>query len=168
MTINVPPATTGIIILHPFLVPLFDELGLLKEEQFLNSFARLKAFAVLHYITFGNESVPAQSEVFFKFLCGIEPTDFIQEVVALSDEEIKMIRECLTAFLAHWSALKNTSVQSLRTYFFQRKGSLSKDGARIKIHLEGSAMDILLDQYPWNLSVIKLPWIKPLLYISIG
>lgn len=168
MTANTPPSSMGIIMLHPFFVPLFNELGLLKEDQFINSDARLKAFAVLRYIVFGNEDIAAQPEVFLKFLCGIEATSFIQEIMPLSDEVIRMIHECLQSFVAHWPALKNTSVESLRTFFFQRQGSLNKEGDLIAIKLEGSGIDILLDQYPWNLSILKLPWIKPLLYVSVG
>lgn len=158
----------GIIILHPFLVPLFNELGLLEEEQFVNSVARLKAFAVLHYIAFGSERVTGQSGAFLKFLCGIQSIEFIEETAVLTEEETGMIRECLAAFLAHWPALKNVSVDGLRTSFFQREGNFTKEEDRIEVYIAGSSIDILLDQYPWGLSIIKLPWMEPLLYVSIG
>ena len=168
MTVNVFAPGAGIIILHPFLVPLFNELGLLEEGQFMNSVARLKAFAVLHYIAFGNERINGQSGAFLKFLCGIRSTESIEAIAVLTKEETGTIGECLAAFLAHWPALRNVSVEGLRTSFLQRAGKFTKEQDRIEVYVSGSAIDILLDRYPWSLGIIKLPWIEPLLYVSIG
>ncbi len=168
MAIDIRSSGVGIILLHPFFIPLFTQQNLLRGEQFISNDARWKAFKVLQYITSGNNSAAEGSELFLKLLCGVTSSVAISEMEALSGEEMDEIQECLESFIAQWPGLRNTSMDSLRSSFFQRQASLSIDGDRIKIYLEGSPIDILLDQYPWNVSIIKLPWMKSLLHVSIG
>ena len=101
-------------------------------------------------------------------LCAFEPSVVIQHTEDLSIEEINIVQECLDAFIKHWKTLKQTSIQSLRTAFFQRQGEFIIAQDMLRINCAYSPFDILLDQYPWNLGVIKLPWIQPLIYVSFG
>ena len=58
------------------------------------------------------------------------------------------------------------AVEALREGFLQRVGKLVNRNDRLVLFMETSAIDVLLDYLPWNLSIIKLPWLKDLLYVE--
>lgn len=159
-------SSIGIILLHPFLFPLFSSLDLMNDKQFREEATKLKAFAVLRYIVFQKEEVSECSVHFLKFLCGLDPSLFIPKLEEVTINDIEEIEACLQAFIAHWSVLKQTSVASLRRSFLQREGIWKCDAEQVNIYCETSPFDILLDYYPWNLGIVKIPWLQPLFYVS--
>jgi hypothetical protein len=54
--------------------------------------------------------------------------------------------------------LKNTSQEGLRQSFLQRDGLLMVKPASMKLQVERRGFDILLDQLPWNMGIIKTQW----------
>ena len=50
--------------------------------------------------------------------------------------------------------------------FLQRSGKLFSKDDKLYLQVEQSAIDILLDHLPWNLSVIKLPWMPDILRVE--
>jgi hypothetical protein len=74
--------------------------------------------------------------------------------------------DLLAAAIAQWSILKNTSVEGLREGFLQRGGKLFSKNGNLWLQVEKNAIDILLDYLPWNLGIIKLPWLKDVLRVE--
>ena len=72
----------------------------------------------------------------------------------------------LEAVIEQWPVLKNTSIAGLREAFLQRNGKLFSKNDKLHLQVEASTLDVLLDQLPWNLSMIKLPWMKGLLRVD--
>jgi hypothetical protein len=62
--------------------------------------------------------------------------------------------------------LNNTSIEGLRDGFLKRKGKINIHADRIKILVEKGSIDMLLDYLPWNLSHIKLPWLKHIIQVE--
>jgi hypothetical protein len=83
---------------------------------------------------------------------GITPAD-CEEAVSL-----------LQSVVGHWTILKNTSVDSLRSTFLQRSGLLLEEEEGFKLVIESQSFDMLLGSLPWGVSVVKLPWMKKPLY----
>ena len=50
--------------------------------------------------------------------------------------------------------------------FFQREGSLRKDGNDWILTVEKKAFDILLEQIPWSFRTVKLPWNKYVIHVE--
>ena len=83
--------------------------------------------------------------------------------VSLSGHEKVAGQEFLETIIHHWSILKNTSIEGLRTTFLQRVGRLADEDGGWQLHTEAKSYDILIDSLPWSFSIIKFPWMtKPL------
>ena len=101
-----------------------------------------------------------------KLLCGVPPFEPVANTLDLTEAERLESLELLTSVTTHWRALKNTSTEGLRTSFLQREGHVIEqfDGWRLKVARVG--YDVLLDQLPWGLGLVCLPWMKFPLFVE--
>jgi hypothetical protein len=154
----------GLVILHPFLPQLFSALGISENDNLIDT---EKALCLLNYLATGQKEMPEYNLVLPKVLCQFPvsaPTPFD---VQLTDTELEEADDLLDATIRHWDALRNTSREGLRSTFLLRAGKLSKkeDGDWL-LQVETKSFDILLDQLPWGISMIKLPWMKQMLWVE--
>lgn len=156
----------GIILLHPFLQRFFTNLGLIKEKHFTDGLAQQKALQLLHYLATGNAN-PAEHELVIpKILCGFALENPVDHLIELKEEEKMEANSLLESAIGQWTILKGTSPDGLREGFLQRKGKLFRDNGNVVLQVEQGAIDMLLDQLPWNLSLIKLPWMNDILKVE--
>jgi hypothetical protein len=158
---------SGLILLHPFLLYFFKEFDLLNSaDSFKDEACQQTAVHLLHYLATGKEE-PFEYELLLeKFLCGHDIDEPAERFVTLTD---KMKAECdhfLQAVIHHWKVLKNTSPDGLRQAFLQRPGKLSLTDYQHRLIVESGTVDILLNQLPWNYSIIQLPWLKQVFYVD--
>ena len=156
----------GLILLHPFFWNFLSQTqctdgksGLLPEKTSLS-------IHLLHYLATGQEQEMEYLLTFEKFLCGVPLNSPVSRKIRLSDTEKKECSDLLKSVIGHWTALKNTSPDGLRQMFLQRDGKLELQKFPYKLHVERKAQDVLLDHLPWNISIVKLPWIKELLFVE--
>ena len=72
-------SNSGIVLIGPYIKPLFTRLGLLLENEFTNKESQEKAILFLHYIAYGNSKVNVNDELaLLKILCGIDPLENLQ------------------------------------------------------------------------------------------
>ena len=100
-------------------------------------------------------------------LCGVGLDEPIEADVGLTDAETEEAVALLDAALGHWGALGSSAPDALRGEFLMRPGTLSvnADGDWL-LRVEERTVDILLDQLPWGVSLIKLPWMDRLLRVA--
>jgi len=156
----------GLVLLHPFISRLFAHTGIMeKGVPKLSSFALTRAAALLHFTATGREPVYEYELGLIKVLLGLHPHTVLLVceglVEARAREEVQVL---LQAVIAHWSALKNTSIHGLRSSFLQRQALLREEGNGWKLQVERKPFDVLLDQLPWSISIVKLPWMKKAVY----
>ncbi|RQO66350.1 hypothetical protein DBR43_29455 [Pedobacter sp. KBW06] len=156
----------GLVLLHPFLNSLFHLLGLLQEKRFLNIDAREKAIYLLHYLATGEKKAEEYELLMPKILCAYPIDQPISKRIKLSDLEMEEADTLLKAAIASWEILKNTSPAGLREGFLQRTGKVQVLEGKIGLQVEKAAIDVLLDHLPWNLSMIKLPWLKDVIRVE--
>ncbi len=156
----------GIILLHPFLPAFFKKVGLVEGGQFLHPDSRQRAVCLLHFLATGELIFPEPQLLLAKFLCRYPLEAPIPRALPISTFEQDEAIQLLQAALGHWKALKNTSPDGLRVNFFQRSGLLIRENGLYTLHVEQHAADILLDQLPWPLSMVRLPWMKDLLTVK--
>lgn len=155
----------GIVLLHPFLPPLFENLGLTENGRWTSLGQVQKAVHLLAYLATGQTYCPEYDMGLFKLLCG-EPTDLlVDSQLSLSSSEMEEADDVLSAALDHWRALKTDSHDALRTAFIHRDGKFSHGDDSCEIIVEQKAQDVLLNSLPWGLSMIKLPWLTQLIRI---
>jgi len=91
----------------------------------------------------------------------------VEADVGLTEAETAEAKALLEAAIHHWEALRATSPDALRGEFLMRPGMLTTDiddGWLLRV--EGRAADILLDQLPWGISMLKLPWMARMMRVE--
>lgn len=162
---------TGLVILHPYLKQLFTRLEyILPSGEFKSNTNVERAITLLHYIATGTtiddyREIEESQFLFPKILCGFPITNVLVPV-ALSENEINTATGLLKACLNHWDKLKNSSINTLRNSFLQRKGIVVLVDNAYQLTVEKSAIDILLNSLPWSLNIVRLPWLKETIFTT--
>ncbi|MCH7400363.1 contractile injection system tape measure protein [Belliella kenyensis] len=154
----------GLIIIHPFLENFFRKIEVLDQKKSVSKDKIDLAIHALHYISSGKEQPPEYQLVFEKYLCGI-PQNYPVDRFFILEESIKEeISNLFNAILSNWKRLKFTSPEALRDLFFLREGKLEEDNHRLVV--KRMAQDLLLENLPWSISVVKLPWFSKPIYVD--
>jgi len=156
----------GIVLLHPFIKRFFKKVGLLENDRFISPDHQQRGICLLHYLATGETVFPEEELLLLKHLCNYPLQRPVPRELPISEFERTEAGTVLEAAIAHWTALKRTSVEGLRINFLQRKGLLEKDAMGYTLHVETHAADVLLDQLPWGLSVVHFPWLPDLLTLK--
>jgi hypothetical protein len=156
----------GVILLHPFLSTFFRRLKLWDGVGFADLYARQTAVYLLHYLATGEQQGPEYELVFPKMLCGYSLEMPLPGDIPLAEEALAEGIRLLENVLQSWEKLKNSSIDGLREGFLRRNGKLYTKNERLCLQVESGAIDVLLDSLPWNLSLVKLPWLKDILYVE--
>ena len=122
---------------------------------------------LLQFLASGTPAVPEYQLPLNKLLCGIPQGRPLPRELSLSAAETELGESLLQAVIARWEILKSTSIAGLRETFLLRAGKLEwLPDDRIVLTVEPKTLDILLDQRPWSISIIKLPWMAAPLYVT--
>jgi hypothetical protein len=156
----------GLIILHPFLKSFFKNLGLLDEDQFIDTERHQKALWILHYLATGKKQAAEHELVFAKILCGYPLHMPVETDILLSERETAEAEDLLSDTIRQWEILQNTTADGLREAFLQRNGKFYRQTDKQYLLMESHSIDVLLDHLPWNISVIKLPWMQDVLWVE--
>jgi hypothetical protein len=156
----------GVVLVHPFLPSLFKRLQLVKEGKFETVDAQQKALYLLYYLATGNTAAEEFELAVPKVLCNWPLEMPVKKFIELGKDELSEADNMLEAVIEQWTVLKNTSIAGLREGFLLRNGKLFRKKDNLYLQAENKSIDVLLDQLPWNLSMIKLPWMKELLRVE--
>ena len=148
----------GLVLIAPFIPMFFDTLGLTGGNDFKTDAGRQRALFLLRRIVYPKGKVNENESLLDKLLCGIPQAEPINTKQRLTQTELSEISDLLTSVIAHWEALKNTSVEGFREAFLRRKGTVERSGEDFLVRVESKGHDVLLDSVPWSFSMIKLPW----------
>lgn len=151
----------GLVLFHPFLKSLFEQLNWCENEKWLSKTNQHKAILLLHYLITGNQNYFENELILNKILCGFSITEVVNTKLKLSKKELEKANSLLLAVLEYWKILGETSVEALRETFLQREGKieLSNDGSS-ELWVEQKGVDVLLSDLPWGIGLIKTPWMK--------
>ena len=156
----------GLVLLHPFLMSLFENLGLAEDEKWQDDFCQQKAVLILQYLVKGNSPAYENELVLNKIMCGLQPDDVVNTT---TEHEADVITECenlLEAVIEHWSILRNTSVESLRETFLLRSAKLSIVDRGWLLQVEQKSFDVLLGHLPWGIGIIKIPVMNEMIFVE--
>ncbi|MDX2285991.1 MAG: contractile injection system tape measure protein [Bacteroidia bacterium] len=156
----------GLVLLHPFLPALFENLGLLDGDQFSGEAAQARAVQVMGYLAAGSAGLPEHELPIAKLLCGYPLHMPVIREPELSRFEQAECEDLLASVIGHWEALKSTSPDGLREGFLQRAGKLEFREGETRLLVEEKGQDILLTRLPWGIGIVKLPWMEEILYVK--
>lgn len=158
-------SNSGLIILTPYLKPLFTHLELLNEKgNFKNEETLQKAIFMLQYAVEKHTQVPEYELALNKILCGATIDYPLDDFQGLSDKEKQDIENLLVAVSKHWTALKGMGADSIRVMFLKRDGKFKSGDRGWDLKVERKDYDLLVERLPWTISMIKTPWMNRMLY----
>lgn len=152
----------GLVLLGPYLQMFLERIGLSQDGRLTDAGA---ALAAVQYLGTEQEVAPPEYELVLpKLLCGFGLDEAPPALPTVGADIVRESNELLSSVVEHWSALKNTSADSLREAFLQRDGKLSlrQDGTWL-LQVEQKPYDMLLEYLPWSYQMTKLPWMERIL-----
>jgi hypothetical protein len=156
----------GMVLLSAYLPNLFSVLKLLEDGQFTDDACREKAIHLLQFAVYGENSAPEYEMVLNKILCGYKTSLPLSREADITPEEVGTVESLLIAMIRNWTAIGSTSVDGFRESFLRREGRLRLKDNGWQLKIEQRGYDILLDQLPWNFSVIKHRWMEHTIYVD--
>jgi len=156
----------GLVVLHPFLPQFFAALNIATAGKLVQP---ERALCLLHFLTTGQFMVPEYALILPKILCNIPLLTPVETNLELTHAETEEAIALLNAVIGHWDVLRNTSPDGLRGTFLLRPGKVSwRDDGDWVLQVEPRSVDILLEQLPWGISMITLPWMDTMLWVEWG
>ena len=151
----------GLALLGPFIPRLFAARNIAHPgQEVLNPEAARRGAALLHYAATGAEEGHEYELGFIKILLGVPidaPILFASGILSRGDRE--HVDALLVDTVELWRIPKYLLSEGLRPMFLQRRGLLSESGSSWHLRVEAGPSDTLLEQLPWNLSSVSLPWL---------
>ena len=156
----------GLVILWPFLTSFFERLGLIEDKKFKNVAACQRAVGLLQYIADTIES-PLETQLpLNKILCGMAAEDVFDFGGEINEEEKTECHDLLVAVIQQAPILKNMSNAGFRASFLLRQGQLSSRDGNWLLRVERETHDIVLDRFPWSVSMVRLPWMEAIMQVE--
>lgn len=159
-------SNAGMIILWPFLSTYFESLGLAEQGEFINAESQNRAVYLLQYLVYNQTEFEGYHLSLNKILVGFPIEYQSEKVFNLTEEEVELSRSLMNGLINNWDKVKDSSPFAIQESFFQRDGLLSLHQEEIRLQIEKKGFDILMQSIPWELSLIKLPWMQKPLYIE--
>ncbi len=156
----------GLILLHPFLAPLLDNLAFTKKAAFGSLLEQQKAILLLDYLVYGHYDRHDAQRTLNKILCRWPLAAITDQQIELDENEIAEADKVLDSVLEYWTALGSSSPQALQETYLQRAGKLWYRQGQWNLKIEHNTFDILLSKLPWGISVIKLPWMEEMIMVE--
>jgi hypothetical protein len=159
--------TAGVVLVWSLLQRYFERLGLVENTAFRDLAAQERACGLIHFLASGQTEPREPDLILGKVLCGLDleaPVPVRVEV----DEVARAVSDSLLGFLlASWKGIGATTIQGLRGSFLCRDGRLSRgeDQDSWVLDVERRTHDILLGSFPWQTSIVKLPWMPQPLFV---
>ncbi len=157
---------SGIILFWPFLTHFFEQLALLNEGEFVDRESRNKAVYLLQYLGFSQFDYPEYELVLNKILVGMPIQNHLTPIESLSLEETDMATSLMNGLIQNWPKVKDSSIEAIQETFLQREGILSLNEENNMLTISKKGVDVLLTSIPWNITLVKLPWMEKPLHIE--
>jgi hypothetical protein len=154
----------GLILFHPFLKSLFEQLDLTTNDIWTSKTNQHKAILLTQFLISGKTKIGENELVINKILCGFPIENVVNTQLEITPKEIEKCESLLQALIEHWKILGDTSIAGLRETFLQRKGKiLLTENEKLELWVKQESVDILLTQLPWGIEMIKTPWMEDFL-----
>jgi len=158
----------GWILTAPFLPMYFEQLGILNDDKksFQSINEQSRAVLLTQYLATENTTIPEYQLLLNKIICGYPIAETIANQLEPTETELTQTNELLSAAIAHWGALGNSSIAALRETFFARDGKLIEQENNWQLIVERRSLDILMDRIPWSFKMIQFPWMDKRMVIE--
>ncbi|PPB83830.1 MULTISPECIES: protein regulator of cytokinesis family protein [Mycetohabitans] len=155
-----PVANAGLVLLWPTLPRLFRTLTLTDDTgRFKDNAARQQALACLDWLAWSEPVCAEWRTPLTRMLCGVSD-DGPLEPEPLTAQLRETLDGWLAGALGSLPRLSRCSIGELRALFLQRPGTLHETDGALMLSVAREAIDILLNEVPWPLTQVALPWLS--------
>jgi len=157
----------GLVILNPMIKFLFDALGFIDTSgKFKSEVYRFRAIHILQSLTGFAGKHYEHLMPLNKIICGMNVQMPVDPEFKIKKNERTELNDLLKAVLQHWTVLKSTSAKGLQESFIQRKGTIEKSSKDWIVRVENTGIDLLLDDLPWSINILKYPWNDYIIHVE--
>jgi hypothetical protein len=153
----------GLVLLNSFIPLLFERLGLIYANKFIDT---EKQAASVHYLQYTVTGLSHTEDFLLplnKILCGLPLPQHVTEGISVSEEHKEIIEGLIKAVINYWPAIGDSSIEGFRGNWLVRDGLLTEQDDKWELVVEKRAYDVLIHKSPFSLPIIKYPWMdKPL------
>jgi hypothetical protein len=159
----------GLILLHAYLPALFRNLDCWDGFRCRQDMQQ-RIILLIQNLVRPADLFPEYQLLLNKLLCGYHakaPLPLCLE--AYSVMEHQQLTGLLYALQRDWTlngAPVNPTIESLRESFLQRQGKLIRRESDWLLQVEQKAYDLVLNSLPWNIRMIRLPWMQETLWVE--
>ncbi|MCB0464245.1 MAG: hypothetical protein KDC78_01030 [Aequorivita sp.] len=157
---------SGVIIAWPFLTRFFEQLRMLENGAFINSESRNRGAYLIQQLVYNHIDFPEHELVLNKLLVGMPIEDQLEPITELTQEEKDLAVSLLNGLIQNWDKLGSTSIVGLQEAFMQRDGVIGMKADSNTLSVEKRGVDVLLQTIPWNINLIKLPWMEKPVHVE--
>ena len=159
-------ANAGLVLIGPYVSTLFQRLGLVADQGFVDAAAAERGVHLLQLVADGGRPALEPQLVLNKLLCDLDLTTPLSRDFSATEMETALVESLLQAIIASWNVLGSTSIAGLRETFLQREGALTWDGQAWRLKVAPGPFDMLIDRLPWGFRMLKLPWMTQVIHVD--
>ena len=156
----------GLILYWPFLTRLFEILSFVENGSFVDNESRTRAVYLLQYLASNRIDFPENQLVLNKLLVGMDIQEILSPIIELTEDEMASAVSLQNGLINNWEKVKNSTPEGIQETFVQREGVLRFDADKITLVVDKHGVDVLVESLPWNISLIKLSWMKKPIYVE--
>lgn len=159
----------GLLLLWPLLPPLFAEMALTAEQQFISPQAREQAVATLDWLIWGDEAIDAVRLSLPALLCAApEPNTEANKTLpaSVTSTQQQQLDTWLADVIRQLPGWQKCSPTAIRQLFLQRPARKAMQAGQLLFNVQPEAWDRLLHQWPWPLTLASFPWLEAPLRID--
>lgn len=156
----------GLVLLWPFLKNYFTSLELLAGDRFKSREEQQKAVLLLQHAVNGKEKFAEHHLSLNKILCGLPVDEPVDTEIKILQKEKRETEALIRSTIEQWKAIGKVSVEGFRESFLKREGRLNKVEYGWSLKVERKAHDLLLDKIPWMISMVRLKWMKKIVFVD--
>jgi len=161
-----PVKNAGLVLANNYLPMLFERLGIMHNNRFLNPADSAYAVRCLHYFVTGINDSGELLLPLTNIICGLPSSHTVEHHDRISDTHCEIMDGLIGAMISHWPSIGNSSIYGFRGNWLIRDGLLSEHHERWGLMVEKRAYDILLSNSPFSFSIIKHPWMSKPLHVT--
>lgn len=152
----------GLVILHPFLKALFEQLNLCEDgSNWKSKRSQHKAILLTQYLVNSSEKMEESDLILNKILCGFSMEEVVNIKLKITTIEKEKCNSLLEAVKEHWKVMASSSTDALQQTFLQREAKIELvSESEFELWVEEKGVDILLEQLPWQIGMIQTPWME--------
>lgn len=156
----------GLVLFWPYLSRFFRNLNLMEGSHFLSLEQQERAALMLQCLLGEAPSTEEYRLPLNKLLCALPIEHPMETKLEINKEQRQHCQDLLESTISYWTALKGTSVAGFQGSFLNRAGVLRKRKDGWLLQVEKMAFDMLLEQLPWPVSIVKLTWMDKPIYVE--